>query len=106
MAAPPKDVAQLQAGLLEEGRQVMIAVRLELGHDLLPTICDLRADVLQDEGLRLLVEDDLRSRWQEWETLLHLSFEFSTSQSGQSPVPRCELELLAVVADEVQNGED
>ena len=47
VAASTQDVAQLQAGFFEEGREVLVAVRLELRHDLLPAVRDLRSDVLQ-----------------------------------------------------------
>src|SRR5690242_16880784 len=93
VAAATQDVAQLQARLIEESRQVLVAVRLELGHDLLPAIGDLRADVLQHQSLRLLVEDYLRPGREEREALLDLVDEVSPRGPRECAIAACELEL-------------
>src|SRR3954454_19872668 len=105
MRSTSEDVRKLEPGRLQEALQALIAVRPELGDDLSPPIGDLRAYVVQHHGLRGLIHDDLASGRQEGEALLHRAFDSCAGVSRQRPKPAAEVELLAVIADKVQDGQ-
>ena len=63
-------------------------------------------DVVEHQLLGLPVQDDLRARRQERETLLDLMGESPPGRSGERSIPDVEPEFLALVPDKVQCGQD
>src|SRR4051794_25790558 len=61
--ATSENVGELDARLLQKGCKILVTVRPELGDNLLPSVRELRTNVLQHDRLRLLVHDDLATGW-------------------------------------------
>src|SRR4051794_15681807 len=98
-------MAQLQAALVEELTEVLCWVAPQLGDDLRPTGADLAAQILQNRCLCLLVHHDLAPRRKERKALLGLLDEPLSRVTGERAVAVCKLELGAMEADKVQDGE-
>ena len=103
--AAAQDVRQLDAGLMHEGREVEVAVRAQLRGHRLPAVGDLRAQVLEDQRLGLSIHDDLAAGRQEREPSFDLALEAPTSLAGQRAQLLVEAKLLALVSDEVEDGQ-
>ena len=100
-----QNVGEVDSGLMEELRKRLLAVRTKLGHHLWPSAGYLCADVLEDGGLSLLVQDDLAPRGQEREARSIWRSRPAFRRTRQSAVADVEPELLAMMTDEVECGQ-